>query len=204
MKRVLLLCLLMTPQAFAVEVPHLNAPQPTDVKGQAAVRDPQAAPRMARVRIRLKLTEYDKLVIKNEQGVTRIDHKAVRTVQHILRARIERTNHFYVGNWHVETIPVSFDRTTLKYTAALRFSRKYGEGWDMEEYVGRVELNGTLAGKDFVYDMIGNNTAKFFSLKGEPLLDVEIGVNPLTTPIAKRAPEGSQGTVAKAIPAPAP
>jgi hypothetical protein len=176
---------------------RLTAPQQTDIKNQGTVRTPETAPRAARVRILVKFTEYDKLLIKNDQGTVRTEYRAVRTRQHTLRARIERNNHFYVGDWHIETTPIAFAKETMKYSVSLHFSKKYGVGWDMEEYVGRTAVNGTLAGKDFLYDLIGANSAKFFNSQGNPLLDVEIGINPLTTPMVKGADENSKGTVAK-------
>jgi len=186
-------------EAVAVEVPPgiMGQPQATDIKTQAAVRVPASVPTMPRVRIKLKTTEYDKILLKSEQGVVRTEFRPVRNVQHTLRARIERTNHFYVGSWHIETIPLSFSKETKKYAVGLRFSKKYGVGWEMEEYVGRIEVQGTLAGADYTYDLIGSNTAKFYDMKGQPLLDVEVGLNPLNSSVANSKSPNGKGSIAK-------
>ena len=155
-------------------------------------RVPRQAPRMARVRIHLKLIPYDKIVVRDKQGQFKEKFRPIKKLNHVLRARIERPNHFYVGDWHIETVPMKWDQNLKKLKVKLRFYKRYGEGRNLEEYLGNAILSGTLVGKDFLYVVKGRKNALFKNRKNNPVLAVEIGkaeapkVGKSSTPRKKR------------------
>ena len=143
------------------------------------ISGPKRASKAARVRIPIKLISYEKVLVKNTQGISREEYKKAGELKHTLRARIERTNHFYIGKWHIETIPESWNREKKTYRTRLRFYRRYGNERDLEEYVGFTVAFGVLRGDDYLYQFEGFRSASFKDRFTHPILDVEVGIGPV-------------------------
>lgn len=139
---------------------------------------PQEQQEAPRVRIPVQLIGYEKIVVTGKNGQARHQFKALSPLRHHLRARIERPNHFYVGTWHIETVPVQWKRETKAYEVKLRFFKRYGEGRELEELVGSGTAKGFLSGKGPHYLFAGRMQQTFKDPQGQPILAVGIGPEP--------------------------
>ncbi len=166
----------------------------------------------AKVRIGLRLTPFRKVVTKNRDGTVDDRYVPIEPLRHTLRARLNKTNHFFVGEWHVETEPTKWVRKTRHYEVRLNIFRRYGAFGQLEENVGKVDLSGTLdEEKDNVHVLIGTVRQRLRDKFGHPYLDVVAGFAPgadkgpelsLSSPdrqIAKPAdaPDGAPGEILK-------
>ena len=133
------------------------------------------APKVAKVRIPLKLTNFEEVIIQNSQGVRRMESKPLRPVAYNLRATINRTNHFYLADWHIESVPMKWDRDISEWIVELKFYKRFGEDNDLEEYVGVLPLTGRLVGKEEIMSFDAKGIQKFANKRGSPLLIVEAG-----------------------------
>src|SRR5690606_20341705 len=97
------------------------------------------------------------------------------TLKHHLRARIERPNHFYVGSWHIESIPEQWNKKDHTYQVKLRFFKRYGEGKHLEEYVGSSMVKGRLVGEKDLYLLQASHKETFNNRDNQPVLVVGIG-----------------------------
>lgn len=132
------------------------------------------APEVARVRIPLKMTFFEQVVIKGQDGIRRMESKALTPNRFNFKATINRTNHFYVNGWHVESVPMKWDRDTKKWDVDVKFYKRYGEDQELEEFVGTMPISGTLVGKDMLFTLDAQGSSKFQNKLGNPLLLVEI------------------------------
>src|SRR5689334_13106054 len=82
-------------------VPAKDAPQRTVSRSLFA--EPE------RVRISVQLTPFHRTTIEDQQGRLTIKPIADRPIAHVLRARLDRINHFYVHGWHLESVPTVWD-----------------------------------------------------------------------------------------------
>jgi len=132
-----------------------------------------------RVRIPLVLTPYKSVATKGvagEDGATTIPQIAE---QHVLRARIDKPNQFYVGDFRVETNPKRLMKKTGRYVIQLDVFRRYGEFGQLEELMGSVDLVGVLRKQEAnVYVLDGVGKRKFRDKRGLAMLDVTAGVLP--------------------------
>lgn len=151
-----------------------NFSLPTDDPG-ASVRLPKKLPRLARVRLSMVLTNYKKFLVRNNYAKIREMYRPVKPIKHHLRARIEKVNHFYIDDWHIETVPISWNKVKMQLTMKLRFYRRYGNNSRLEEAIGSTVITGALKGGNHLYSFIGNKEIKFKNLLGHPLLNVVIG-----------------------------
>lgn len=160
-------------QAFGVEAskPRLDA-SPSPLSEETF---PVQQERVVRVRIPLQIQSYEKVVVTDHKGMSRYQYKPLPLLKHHLRARLERKNHFYVGSWHIETVPEKWDRITKQYAVKLRIYKRYGEGRELEELIGKVDVNGKVEGKDLLYNFKGFAAAAFKNREGHPVLDLGVG-----------------------------
>lgn len=140
------------------------------------VQTPKAATKIARARIPIELTSYNKLLLRNQEGVLEEVFRPQKPKRAWLRSRIERKNHFYLSNWHIETVPMEFVQAEKYFLVKLRFYRMYGKNKGLEEYVGMVEVAGYLDGKDYLYRLKTFQNHSFTNKAGDPLLDVVVGL----------------------------
>ena len=153
----------------------------------------QNAKRVDRVRIPLRMTPYHKIQVKNKEGRIEERQIALPAMNHTLRARMERTNHFYVGSWHVESVPLKWESQERRYQVRLRFFERLGAGQDLEEYVGNVDATGILDKDGDVFAFKGFATSEFKNPMGANLLDVEVG---------QSKPAKAEPLLSKSIPTP--
>ena len=144
--------------------------QPT----QSLVRYPIQKPRLARVRMLMILTEYKKFLVRNNYSKLSEVYRPIQPRKHHLRARIESTNHFYIGNWHIETIPLRWSRKKKQLAMKVNFYKVYGNERNLEESIGSTEITGTLEGGNFLYSFKGSKKIKFANVMGSPIAEIEI------------------------------
>ena len=117
-----------------------------------------------------------------EIDTTSVDGKPIKSkipskpISHVLRARMEQSNDFYVGDWRVQTIPVRWLRGTNQYQVKLEVFRRYGEAGQLEESMGHTILTGILEPQaDGLFLIKGTARRSFRDRSGKPLLDFEAG-----------------------------
>jgi len=156
------------------------APQSEQVK---ALNQQAAMP--ARVRIGLRLTPFKKVVTRHADGSTETRFIPGEPLRHTLRARLNQGNHFYVGDWHVETIPTKWIQKTRRYEVQLSLYRRYGAFGQLEENVGSVVLSGDLEEQaDGVHVLVGVVRQRLRDKFGNPYLDVIAGSQPAAITVA--------------------
>lgn len=127
-----------------------------------------------RVKVPLKMTVFESIVVKNDEGIRRIEQKALTPIKYNFKATIDRTNHFYVSDYHVETVPVKWDAGSKNWTVEVNFFRRYGEGQELEEAVGSLTVRGQLEGARRLFTLQGKAKQTFNNKQGKPLLMVEM------------------------------
>ena len=213
---VILIALFLAPQVRAEMTPEGDppadgpkakwiAPQPEQAKEiNAETQQP------AKVRIGLRLTPFKKVVTRNRDGSTDQRFVPIEPLRHTLRARLNKTNHFFVGEWHVESVPTKWVRKTRHYEVKLNVYRRYGAFGQLEENVGSIELAGTLEEeRDNVHVLLGTARKRLRDKSGQPYLDIVAGFAPgaekgpavsLTAPERQTAkppvaPDGAPGEI---------
>lgn len=162
--------LILQQSALAVGNVRLMTDDPS-----ALIRHPKQLPRLARVRLSMVLTNYKKFLVRNNYAKVREMFRPIKPIKHHLRARIEKTNHFYIDDLHIETVPISWSKERMQLKMKLRFYRRYGNENKLEEAIGSTIITGSLEGGDHLYSFIGTKKIKFKNLLGHPILDIAIG-----------------------------
>jgi hypothetical protein len=153
---------------------HWIASEPLNIKATNPAND---QPR--RVRIGLRLTPFKKIITRQQGGHVESRFIQSEALRHTLRARINETNHFYVGNWHIETVPQKWIRKIKRYEVELRIFERYGDYGQLEESIGKVRIAGTLEEQDRNTDvLVGVAKQRLRDRSGNPLLDVVAGYQP--------------------------
>ncbi|MFW7379393.1 MAG: hypothetical protein ACOH5I_11335 [Oligoflexus sp.] len=132
----------------------------------------------AQVRIPLELRPYEKILAQRPgQSGKQIEYRVIKPLKHVLRARMERTNHFYVGEWHIESVPVRWIKEERTLELNLRVYKRYGDSQELEELVGNLQLTGNLkgTGDQAVYTFTGQGAQRFLSKHGHPIVDLVVG-----------------------------
>jgi hypothetical protein len=146
---------------------------------EEAKRVNEKAAQPAKVRLGLKLTPFKKVVTRGRDGAAETRYVPVDPLRHTLRARLNETNHFFVGDWHVETVPTKWVKKTRHYEVRLNIYRRYGAFGQLEENVGAVDLAGTLDQQpDNVHVLVGVARQRLRDKLGNPYLDVVAGFAP--------------------------
>lgn len=127
-----------------------------------------------RVRIGLRLVPYRKLLYSGERG-PETKFKPDQAITHTLRARMDRPNHFFLGEYHIETNPIAWDKQAGIYKIKLNFFRRFGSYGQIEESIGALELNGRLKGAKGLYVIHGLASAQFKDKRGQPVVDLIAG-----------------------------
>jgi hypothetical protein len=129
-----------------------------------------------RVRIPVTLKAWNELDARSADG------KSVKTkiigqpVKHVLRARLENSNDFYLGDWRVQTTPIRWLRRSNQYQVKLEVFRRFGESGQLEETMGSVTLTGILDKQDDGLFMLNGTARRVFRDKnGDPILEFDAG-----------------------------
>jgi hypothetical protein len=140
-----------------------------------------------RVRIPLTLVSYNSLVSKSADGSKAIAKIPTKPVHHILRARLEKQNDFYVGSLRVLSTPIRWVKSSQTYQAKFEIYKRLGEGGTVEEPVGTMYLQGKLQKQsDGLYSIAGSSRRKFTDANGQPTLEIALGhpIQGSTNPMA--------------------
>ena len=133
----------------------------------------------ARVRINLRLTPWKMTSGTDAEGGQRPIHLAQQPINHTLRARLDKTNHFYFGEWHIQTTPIRWTRTSRRWSVRLDVARRYGSWGQLEENLGSMELSGILQEQgEKIFLLNGIAKKRFNDRMGQPALEVVAGYKP--------------------------
>src|SRR5690606_23413848 len=64
----------------------------------------------AKVRIPIRLVPYHEVMVKDQNGRSKIEFREGLELNHTLRAGINVKNHFYVADYHIEAVPLQWKR----------------------------------------------------------------------------------------------
>jgi hypothetical protein len=142
------------------------------VTSHAAESDLMLESKAPRVRIPVSIRGFEKVPGSDSPGSPEVT-LGRRPHYFQLRARLDRPNHFYFDDWHVETIP---QRAQGHVSMKLSLSRTYGENRELEEHLGDLVVEGNLLRQTSdLYLFQGRSAAKFTNRSGD--LAAEIRVN---------------------------
>lgn len=161
--------------ATAVEVPKSRVKLDASRSMYADVDLNPDSGSAARVRIPLQLIAYEQLKVTDAEGHLKIQNHAKSPMKHHLRARLDRPNHFYIANWHIESNPVKWDQLTHQFQVQLRFFQRLGDSQDMEEALGSMDVAGILEGTPSLMTLKAQGEKRFVDRQNIPLLDVILG-----------------------------
>lgn len=173
-----------------------QAEEARDINAKASV--------VPRVRIGLRMTPFSKVVTKERDGTTSTRFVPGEPLRHTLRARLNQPNHFFVGDWHIESKPTKWVKKSRRYEVRLSVYRRYGAFGQLEENVGHIDLAGVLDEQEpNVHVLLGVARTRLRDKFQNPLVDIVAGFAPGANAAAsaKRGPTMSQRTPAPRIPA---
>ena len=134
------------------------------------------SPNAQRVRIPLTLKTWNDVETRSPDGKPSKSRIAAKPITQVLRARIERANDFYIGDWRIQTTPVRWLKRSNQYQVRLEAFRRYGEAGQLEESLGSVTLTGLLEKQnDGLYLLNGTARRVFRDRSGTPVLDLDAG-----------------------------
>ena len=147
--------------------------------GQVYNRPDDTAPETSatqRVRIPMTLKTWSEVDTRSPDGKTSKSRIPAKPITQVLRARIERSNDFYIGDWRIQTTPVRWLKRSNQYQVRVEAFRRFGEAGQIEESLGSVTLTGLLEKQDDGLFIL-NGTARrvFRDRSGTPVLDLDAG-----------------------------
>ena len=166
------------PQAF------FNMSDPMETR-QSNGQQPQ-------VRVGIKLLPFIHAKIQNLNGeigeIVRPGTETTRT----LRMRMNSPNHFVIGDYHIESEPLSYIKATRQFEVRLKLAKRLGLDAGVEESLGHLDVKGVLAGDNGVYILKGASAKQFLDQMGRPALKVIAGQGDATV-ISDSLSEKSNG-----------
>jgi hypothetical protein len=139
---------------------------------------PKDIRRTPRVRIAVEIQPFKKAVMRGIDGKKKIQFLKSEPLKRMLRARIKETNHFYLDDWHIQTTPVAWDKSTKVLTMKLKYYKQFGQVSKVEEFVGESVVKGYLTGSDGIYLLNGQSKRLFKNKSGDPVINVTAGFSP--------------------------
>lgn len=134
------------------------------------------AEEIQRVRIPVFMQAWNTVSSKALDGTQKSAKIAAKPLNHILRARMERPNDFYLGDWRIQTTPIRWLKSSNQYQVRLEIFRRYGEAGQVEESLGTMNLSGVLQKQgDGLYTIQGSTRRRFNDQQSQPVLDIEAG-----------------------------
>ena len=137
-------------------------------------RYPKKNQKVARFRLSIELTPYLKYLVRDINGRVKEAFRPAMPLKHNLRARIDKKNHFYMGKYHIETIPLSWEKKQKKLQLQIKFYKRYGDDKNLEELLGSTKAVGFLRGEKHLFVFETSKRAKFYNALRHPLLSVHI------------------------------
>jgi hypothetical protein len=132
------------------------------------------------VRFGIRITEFKEINNRNE-----IIPNIKNVYQHTLKGKLLKTNHFYIKNYHIQTIPEEWNETNKYYAVKIIASLRFGERGDVEERLGELKLGGLLKGKRSPYILHALSKVTFNNSFGTPTVSILAGYNPRPEMIGK-------------------
>jgi hypothetical protein len=115
---------------------------------------------------------------RDPDGKSRRTKIAGKPVSQVLRARIERSNDFFLGDYRIKTTPVRWLKRSHQYQVKIELFKRLGEDGTLEESLGSVTLTGVLEKQDDgLYVLNGSARRLFRDRSGDPLLDLDAGMH---------------------------
>jgi hypothetical protein len=137
-----------------------------------------------RVRIPVSLKGWNELDAKAQDGSSKKARIPSKVISQVLRARIERANDFYLGQWRIQTTPTRWLKRSNQYQVRLEVFRRHGDQGQVEESLGSVLLTGMLNKQDDGLFVLEGTARRIFRDKvGTPILDLEAGMRPSDRPL---------------------
>ncbi len=132
---------------------------------------------VSRVRIPLTIKGFERVPAAGSGGAANGARDVTiprRAQQFNLKARLDRPNHFYFGDWHFETLPTG-KTPSGEVQIKMSLSRTFGDDHELEEHVGDMDLQGGIArGEPGVYDFMGKAGARFTGRSGDTLVEIQV------------------------------
>lgn len=138
------------------------------------VRLPKDQKKVAKVRLGVKIIPYNKVIVKDAQGLNKVRFAKGTPVKRNLRSRIDKKTNFYINDWHIELEPTSWDKNIMSLTYQVRLFKQYGKSKALEEKIGDLKVKGIIEGGRFVYEFSGKNSVKFTNKMGRPVAELHI------------------------------
>ncbi len=142
--------------------------------GDTMVRLPKKPQKEARVRLGVKIIPYQKVIVKDPYGVNQIRFMKAKAILRNIRTQISKSSHFYISQWHLETVPVFWNKTTRQLSYEIKLYKRYGSRRELEEFIGSIKLSGLLEGSKFVYNFMGKNEVRFKNKNGYAIADLTL------------------------------
>lgn len=134
------------------------------------------SPSSQRVRIPLSFKTWSLVETKDPEGRPRKSRIASKPVSQVLRARIERANDFFLGDFRIKTTPVRWLKRSNQYQVKLELFKRLNVDGTMEESLGSVTLTGVLDQQDDGLFILNGTARRLFrDRSGEPILDLDAG-----------------------------
>jgi hypothetical protein len=134
------------------------------------------SPTSQRVRIPLSFKTWSLVETKDADGRSRKSRIASKPMAQVLRARIERANDFYLGDFRIKTTPVRWLKRSNQYQVKLEMFKRLNLDGTMEETLGSVTLTGVLEQQDDGLFILNGTARRLFrDRSGEPILDLDAG-----------------------------
>ncbi len=151
---------------------------------------PLETPSSQRVRIPMTFKTWSDVETRDPNGKMQRTRIAGKPVSQVLRARIERANDFFLGDYRIKTTPVRWLKRSHQYQVKLELFKRLGEDGAIEESLGSVTLTGVLEKQDDgLYLLNGSARRLFRNRTGDPILDLDAGMHAPTekqTAISRR------------------
>src|SRR5439155_302280 len=122
-----------------------------------------------------------KVVTRTREGETETRFVPMEPLRHTLRARVDKVNHFFVGDYHLESKPQRWVRKSRRYEVELAVYRRYGAFGQLEEYLGSTTVSGILEEQERnVFVLYGVGRKRLRDKFQAPVLDIVAGFQPGT------------------------
>jgi hypothetical protein len=129
-----------------------------------------------RVRIPVFLQGFNEVGVAQTDGRIKPARVAGKPISHVLRARIEKPNDFYLGDWRLQSTPIRWLKQSNYYQVKIDVFRRYGGMGQVEENLGSMYLTGSLKKQaDGLYSLSGSANRRFQDSEGHPILTIQVG-----------------------------
>ncbi len=160
---------------MAVTLPYESEVDSTRIFENSRQDDWVAREQSAQVRIPIQITNYEKVQVRDPQNKVATKVVALKPVVQTLRARMDRTNHFYLKDYRVETIPLKWKRSDNLFTVQLNIFKRFGEYKLLEEQFANITMQGKLVGKDKLFVLHGTARITVQNKENEPEAEIIAG-----------------------------